>query len=169
MYHFFTDLTQYLIPYLGSNIIAIILVLTAFIYPRFTKWIFAIIFLWAAIINLTTARATPEVYLEYASLSIVPVYKTFILEFFSRHITEIVSTIAVGQLIISVLLIQKQRYSVWGIIGAIVFLILIAPLGVGSAFPATILMAIALYQVHKNITVMQHVEENHAYENLNHI
>ena len=32
-----------------------------------------------------------------------------------------------------------------GAVGAIIFLVAIAPLGVGSAFPCTVIMAIALY------------------------
>jgi hypothetical protein len=104
---------------------------------------FVALFAWAAQVNFRTAFAAPEVYLEYAPLAWSPWYRDFILGPFARHITPIVATIAVGQAAIAVGVSLAGRAARLALIGAVVFLVAIAPLGIGSGFPATVIMALA--------------------------
>lgn len=71
-------------------------------------------------------------------------YAHFITGWFSRHIQDVVLAIALGQFAIAVLLIQRRPWRVLGVLGAMVFLLAIAPLGVGSAFPFSLIFIAAI-------------------------
>lgn len=107
------------------------------------RLLFVLLFLWAAEVNLRTALGRPQVYLEYAPLAYSDLYRQFILGFFSRHITPLVAAVAMAQFLIAVLVSLRGFTVQLGLIGAIVFLVAIAPLGTGSGFPSTLVMAVA--------------------------
>lgn len=99
---------------------------------------------WASWTNATTAFRHPGVYLEYADLTFFPVYRNIILGPFSAHVTGYVVTIAIAQAFIALGLLLGgglARITTWS---AIVFLVGIAPFGVGSGFPCTLLFAAGL-------------------------
>ncbi|MDR3693941.1 hypothetical protein [Mucilaginibacter sp.] len=138
-------LKQYLIPYLLSNIIFGLSIVAALKKPMVCRVFFATFFLWACYINSVTAIATPRVYLTYARLNALPFYSNFITGFFSQHITLFVLMIAAGQLSIACGLVLNKKLTKFACLGGIIFGMSIAPLGIGSAFPATISMAVAFY------------------------
>jgi hypothetical protein len=84
----------------------------------------------------------PTAYLEYARWAVGP-YRRFILGPFSRHTGLFVGAVAVGQLAIAGLLATRGRAGALGLAGAIVFLLAIAPLGQGAAFPFSLVAAAA--------------------------
>ena len=94
----------------------------------------------------------PHDYLSYADLTFLPLYKTFILGWFSEHIRLSVGVIATAQAFIAIALLMKGWIYKAGLIGAILFLIAIIPLGVGYAFPCTLLLAIGLVMLRKQDT-----------------
>jgi hypothetical protein len=49
---------------------------------------------------------------------------------------------------VGIFLFRHGKLFLLGIIGGIVFLVAIAPLGIGSAFPSTLLMAFCLVLLH---------------------
>lgn len=138
-------LKEWLIPYIISNIVFILSIVAALRKPMWTRIFFAGFFLWAAYFNSTTAIQSPEIYLTYATLNALPVYSRFINGFFSGHITVIVFSIAVGQFLIALGLILNKIWVRLACISGIIFGLAIAPLGVGSGFPATVCMAIAFF------------------------
>jgi hypothetical protein len=135
---------EYLVPYLVSNGVALAILTFAFVRPRAVRWIWAGIFVWAAAVNTLTAHQTPLAYLAYAALTPSAFYRHFIENWFSQHILLTVQTIAVGQLAIALLLANGGRARKYGVIGASIFLLAIAPLGVGSAFPFSLMAAASL-------------------------
>lgn len=136
----------YLISWVISNIVGILILLAAYKKPRLARGIFFLLFGWASWINYTTAHTTPEVYLDYASMS-VDLYSEFIMGWFSHHITPVISVIAVGQGMIALGMILRGLWVKMACIGATVFLLSIAPLGVGAGFPFSITVSIAAYLV----------------------
>jgi hypothetical protein len=100
------------------------------------------IFVWAASVNTITVAREPWVYLAYGALTPSALYREFIDGWFSAHIQPFVLSIAAGQLTIAILLSRSGDARWLGIVGASVFLLAIAPLGVGSGFPFS-LIAIA--------------------------
>ena len=135
--------TQMFYARFGSNIVALLMVFACWRWRTVGRWMFVLLFAWAAQMNLRTAITRPDVYLEYAPLAYSEAYRHFILGYFARHITAIVGTIAIGQLLIAILISLRGRAVRLGLTGAIVFLVAIIPLGIGSGFPATPIMALA--------------------------
>lgn len=138
-------LKEWLIPYIISNIVFVLSIVAAIKRPMWTRIFFAGFFLWAAYFNYTTAIQSPEIYLTYATLNALPAYSRFINGLFSEHITVIVFGIAAGQFLIALGLILNKIWVGLACIGGIIFGLAIAPLGVGSGFPATVCMAIAFF------------------------
>lgn len=135
---------EFLGPYLGSNIISTGLVFAAVKWPRLTRVPFVLIFVAAGLFNTYTAHTQPDVYLDYGDMAVLDVYRRFIDGFFSEYTQAIVLAIAVGQLSVGALLTGSGHLLRMGVAGGVIFFIAIAPLGVGSAFPATLLVAVAL-------------------------
>ena len=114
-------------------------------WPNVGRFLFVLLFLWAGYINSSTAISNPEEYLNYGNFAWLEFYKDFIYGFFGEHITVIVLLIAFCQLLIGILLLTKGAAVKWACWGGIVFLLAIAPLGVGSGFPTSLIMAAGLW------------------------
>jgi hypothetical protein len=120
---------------------SLVLLLVAWKWTNAGTVLFALLFTLAGILNFYFALHKPQVYWEYANLNPVSLYKTFIEGFFSQHTKLIVTLIAVGQLAIGFGLATQNGLKKYAAAGAILFLIAIAPLGMGSAFPSTLILA----------------------------
>ena len=138
------DQAPYLQLYLIANLLAVLLLAAAFMKPRWARWGFVLLFAWAAITNASTSLRDPNVYLEYADLTFLPIYRSVILGAFSEHIAFYVCAIAFCQALIAFGLLAGGRLSRIATWGAIIFLLAIAPFGVGSGFPCTVLFAAGL-------------------------
>ena len=135
-------LDDYIIPYIISQLVSIIILVAAWNRTRWARWLFAVLFFWAFCINLYLGLTSPDSYLDYTRFAI-PIYKDFINGWFSRYDHIIIPLIAIGQLIIAVGMLLKKWWVSWACIGTIIFLLSIAPLMVGSAFPFSITVSIA--------------------------
>ena len=134
-------------PYAVTNLISVILIFIGLKWPGIGKVVWGAVFLLAGVFNLYTVSTNTEAYLGYSQWAITP-YQDFINGIFSDHTALIVSAIALGQILVGVLLFLKKRPFQLGIAGGIIFLIAICPLGLGSAFPAPLLMATSLTLVY---------------------
>ena len=135
----------YLIGYLISNVVAILMLLSAWKWPRVGRLLFCLLFAWACWINWKTVTQSPRVYLDYAELAFSDWYKQFIRGWFSGHIKLVVGFIATCQGLIAMAMLLRGWIFKAGLIGGITFLLSILPFGVGSAFPATLIMAAGMY------------------------
>lgn len=136
-------LPVWIIPYASTQAGMALLALVCWRWKGAGRALFVLLFLGAAIVNAVTASARPSDYLSFADSAWSETYREFILGFFSRHIPVIVGLIAAGQFAIALLVAGRGRAVRLGLAGAMVFLIAIAPLGIGSAFPGTLVAALA--------------------------
>jgi hypothetical protein len=143
---------EYFVMYLGANLIALFILGLAFWRPRIARWVWVGIFVWAASVNTMTAATEPWVYLAYADLTPSAVYRDFINGWFSTHIQPFVLAIAVGQLITAILMSRSGAPRTLGVINACVFLLAIAPLGVGSGFPFSLIAIASLLVMERKLT-----------------
>lgn len=142
-------LREYFIPWSISNTVAIVVLIAALERPKLARLLFVILFAWACWINIVTVHSSPQVYLEYAALTPVGFYKNFITGWFATHITTMVTIIAIGQGIIAIGFLLKGWWVKLAGIGAILFFLSIAPFGIGSGFPCTVIGAITVYFILK--------------------
>jgi hypothetical protein len=127
---------------IGSNVVALLMLVVSWRWRNVGRVLFFALFLWAAQINMRTALSNPTAYLEYARWAVAP-YRRFILGPFARHTSVMVGAIALGQLAIALLVALRGRAVTVGLAGAVLFLLAIAPLGRGSAFPFSLVTSFA--------------------------
>jgi hypothetical protein len=139
---YMNGLEEYIIPYLISQVVSVIILIVAWNRTKWARWLFALLFFWAFCINLYLGLTSPDSYLDNARFAI-PLYQDIINGWFSHYNHIIIPLIAVGQLLIAIGMLLKDWWVKWACIGSIVFLMSIAPLLVGSAFPFSITMSIA--------------------------
>ncbi|MFO8235393.1 MAG: hypothetical protein R6U04_08330 [Bacteroidales bacterium] len=136
---------EYMIPVIISNILAVILMLLSFHFTNFMRFLWGIIFMIAGIINLITVYNNPQIYISGFGPAAIDYYKEIIYGPFSENPGLYVTLIAAGQIIAGALMWSKHLWYNIGILGGIIFFIAIAPLGVGSAFPSSLIMAVGLF------------------------
>ena len=136
---------QYLNAYLISNAIALALLALSFRRANWVRVLSVAIFGWAAYTNSHIAMNRPLDYQTFGELTTSSLYREFIYGWFREHTATLLLPIAAGQLAIALMLIKNGRTTRrLGVIGGVIFLLAIAPLGVGSAFPFSITYGIAL-------------------------
>jgi hypothetical protein len=137
--------SEYLAPYLISNAIALGLLALSFRRPVWVRWASVVIFAWAAFQNSRIALTSPLDYQTFGELTFIRAYREFIYGWFREHTRALLLPIAAGQLAIAALLLTNTRRTIRvGVAGAVLFLLAIAPLGVGSAFPFSLTYGLAL-------------------------
>jgi hypothetical protein len=145
----FNDAHFVWIAYIISNMVGWLYLFVAVKKTWIARLMFFLLFSWASWLNLNTASQHPEVYLVYAEKSI-SIYTDFIQGWFKNHITLFVSCVAVGQGMIAVGMLLKGVWVKLACIGAIIFLLAIAPLGLNSAFPFSLFVSAAAYFIIRN-------------------
>lgn len=140
--------TEAIIASIASNIVALFLLLLEWKKKNAARICFALLFIWASVVNWRTAHNAPGEYQNYSSYA-VGFYKTIINDYFSRHITGYVSIIAVAQFIMGLGFLARGIIVKASCLAGIVFFIGIAPLGLGAAFPFSITAAVALILLYR--------------------
>ncbi|MBD0849591.1 hypothetical protein [Maribacter arenosus] len=138
-------LREYFIQWMASNTIAILLLIASFRRPKLARLVFSLLFAWACWLNYTTAHHHPEDYLNYASMTPFVWVRDFINDWFKGHITGIITVISVGQGLIALGMLLQGWWVQVASVCAILFLLAIIPLGIGSGFPCSLILALAVY------------------------
>jgi hypothetical protein len=139
-------LQEYFVPYLISQAASLIILIAAWKRSRWARWLFFALFLWASVTNMYLGLTDPDSYLDNARFAI-PLYQDFIYGWFSHYNHIIIPVIAVGQFCIAIGMLLYSWWVKLACIGSIFFLLSIAPLMVGSAFPFSITVSIAAFLV----------------------
>lgn len=137
------------IAYSISNILALLLLWACWKRPSWGRLLFFLLFGWAAWFNAVTALSSPGIYTGYAQYTFSAAYRAFISGYFAAHPAPFVLAIAVGQAGISIGMLAKGWLFRLGAAGGMVFLAAITPLGVGSAFPCTLIMGAGLWMLYR--------------------
>jgi hypothetical protein len=139
------DNQTYVLLLVISNVVAILQLIAAVKWPRIARISFFLLFAWASWTNWNESQQTPQFYLDYADLTWSGWYRDFINGWFAGHIQSAVGFIATCQGFIAISMLLKGWIFRFGAIGAIIFLLAILPFGVGSGFPCTSIMAVAMF------------------------
>ena len=142
-------LKEYFTPWILSNVVGILILVSAIRKPRLARLLFVLLFSWACWINYTTAHDSPTDYLNYASLTPFATYESFINGWFENNIVSMVTFISIGQALIAIGMLLKGLIFRIACFGAIIFFIAISPLGIGSGFPFPIICLVAIYVILK--------------------
>jgi hypothetical protein len=135
------DNSIYLTLYIISNMVALLMFWAGWKNPRLLRLLLCLVFVWASWTNWNESSVAPQFYLDYSAVTFSDLYRHFINGWFSTHIMLAVGFIAICQSLIALSMLLKAWLFKTGAIGAIIFLLAIAPLGFGSAFPCTLILA----------------------------
>lgn len=138
-------LSEYWIPLLISNAMALVLLALSWYIPKGARYVWALVFTAASVANFVTSVNHPMAYVTgYAPLAVFGFLRSFIEGWFAQHVQWCVMAIALTQFLISAGFIWGgwARRVAAGV--AITFLLGISLLGLGSAFPAPLIMAGAI-------------------------
>jgi len=136
--------TEYTVAYIITNVIAIVTAVIVMLWPNVGRVFLSGIFIGAAAFNAFTASENPGLYLQFSELTTSGFYRSIILGPFSEHIQAYILIIAAGQVFIGAFLLYKGKLMKTAMLAGIIFLLAIAPLGIGSAFPSSLILATAL-------------------------
>jgi hypothetical protein len=146
---------EFLVSYVVANVLGVGVLMLAFRRPRLVRWFWAAVFAWAASVNVLTSVRTPWEYMVYAALTPAEAYRGFIEGWVSQHVRPMVLSIAAGQIVIALLLVRGSQARRTGVVGATIFLLAIAPLGVGSAFPFGLTAIASLLVMERGLAAMR--------------
>ncbi len=135
---------QWVGPYLVSNIAAVIFLLAAWRWRGVARYILGVGFVVAGLFNSWAALHSPQIYVQGFGPHSLSLYRAFIYGTFSRHVRLFVLAIACGQVLVGVLAFAPRPWRTLSSSGAIIFLLAITPLGIGSAAPAPLIFAIGV-------------------------
>lgn len=131
------------LTYLVANMVSLVVLIAAILRPVTARWMLSLIFIGAGIFNAIMAIREPDLFMVYGAMTPSAAYEQFIYGAFRNNITAIVLSISICQLAAGIFIAAGRSLVVTGLAAAITFLIAIAPLGAGSAFPSTLLLAAA--------------------------
>ncbi|MFW6101762.1 MAG: hypothetical protein ACOC90_10285 [Bacteroidota bacterium] len=135
---------QFMLPVILANLLAVVIMLLSYNFPRFMRFIWGLIFIIAGIVNLITVVNEPGVYVDAFGPAAIDFYKEIIYGPFNKQPGVYVALIAGGQILIGSLIWFSGFWYYLGLTGGLIFFLAIAPLGAGSAFPSTVFLAIGL-------------------------
>ena len=91
-------------------------------------------------INVVTVLVAPQSYIEMGKNALIPLYRWIFLNIVSLNPALFVLPVAAYQITIALMMLYKKKYVKMGLIGGIVFLVLVTPLGIESV-PNVVLAA----------------------------
>ena len=130
--------------YTVCNFLAMAVLLVGLERALLARLAYSLLFGVTSLLNVYLAFFHPEAYLALARYSLVPIYESFILGWFSQHTQVFILGLATLQLWVALSIWARGWFFRAGVTTGILLLALLLPLGLGAAFPAPLNMAIGL-------------------------
>lgn len=113
------------------------------------RFFFGCIYIIGGIANIVVTMVRPSTYMDFADTAFIPFYKHFLIEYFYYNIPAFTIPAAFYQITIGLLIICKDMFVKIGLVGAVIFSLLIIPLG-QEQLPNIIFVAFMIYLLRKN-------------------
>jgi hypothetical protein len=137
-----TALPDMLFPWFISNMVGFVLLWIAIKVPWLSRKAWGVLLILASIVNIYTVLTDPKGYIEFGVLAIPPM-QHFIYSRYFANPAFFVLFIAACQSIVGFVFLLSETPSLLkaGLTGAIIWFFGLAPLGLGSAFPLSLVYA----------------------------
>jgi hypothetical protein len=135
---------EYFIPIFIGNLLAIILMLLSYHFPRVLRVIWGAIFITMGVVSLITVYNNPSVFIDLIGSKPVKFYQDFIDKTMVEHPGAFILLLGVIQILFGGMIWSRKVWFILGCIGAVLFLLAILPLGLAITFPLTIFMALSI-------------------------
>ncbi len=139
------DSPDELLPYLASNIVALLMIWLGWKKPYCAKLIWGIVFIVSAAISFYFGYKDPELIIkEFRETMLLPWDENKAQEYFRNNAQSIIITLSMYLFVCGILLLPLRPYYQIGSIAGAFILLCIATFGPESALPATLTMAASL-------------------------
>jgi hypothetical protein len=137
--------TTYAVMLLVSNLAAILFLVSSIKLPRLGRALYGLLFISTGLVNWLTAMNNPEAFLDYRNFSVIQYFHTFVDGWFKQNELLVVASVAILMFLIALgLQLRGIVFKIAAVLG-ITFLMSPLLLGVGAAFPATVIFAFGVY------------------------
>ena len=130
--------------YTICNALALLTLVVCLERPLLIRMVYSLFFGLVSALNVYFAFFRPEAFLELAQYTFLPIYRSFILGWFSEHTQVFTLGIATLQLWVALSIWGKGWLFRGGVLAGIALLLLLLPMGLASAFPAPLNLAVGL-------------------------
>jgi hypothetical protein len=133
-----------LLPLFVANAVSVAFFVLALYRPDAARVIAGVGFILAGLVNFALALIDPQIYVRGFGPHAMGVYKDVIYGILAQGPGRLILAIAVWQLLVGgVTLVKRSEFVKLGCLAMTCFLVGISPLGVGSGFPSTLILAAA--------------------------
>jgi hypothetical protein len=130
-------------PLIGFTLFSVVLAALCAWRPTAGRVVGGLLLLGGGCFNVWLGTTNPSAYASFGTLAVLDFYKAVVAAVFPAYGTPFILAIAAGQLASGAMLLLGGRWLRLGALGGLLFSLGIAPLGIGSAFPAPLFMALA--------------------------
>ncbi len=132
-------------PWILANAASLLLCVVAYLWPRAGRALYAALTFASAVLVGYLAWTNPAFFVEGpAEAARLALYRDFILGFFREHVVPFALALSMLIFLIGLALVLGDSLLPIGITAGVVFLALLAPLGIWVAFPAPLILALGL-------------------------
>jgi hypothetical protein len=125
-------------------VFCLLVLVLCLVRPNAGRIFMGIFFLVMAIgVNVVMVFVDPTSYMGLGADSFIPLYRWVFINFVALAPPLFVLPVAAFEIAIALLMLSKGKYAKWGLIGGIVFLLAITPLGVWTLANPILAVAIA--------------------------
>lgn len=132
-------------PLIGFTLFSLVFAALSWRRPVAGRIVGGLLLAGGGLFNSYLGTTDPSAYAAFKDLALLDLYRAVIDAVFPAYGTPFILAIACGQLVSGALLLIGGRWLGFGALGGLIFSLGIVPLGIGSAFPSPLLMAIAYY------------------------
>jgi hypothetical protein len=118
-----------LTPLLLGWAFAIVMIVLCAEAPQIGRIVFGIFFLIMALVNLVLTVVNPQIYLAFGETTLIPALQEFVLVVFAQDPLFYLIPIVLAQIGMGVMLLSKDPWVHLGLMGAMIFVAAIVPLG----------------------------------------
>lgn len=144
------QLSQYFLPWSTGIAVSLILLRCCQRQPLIGQRLFGFLFLLGGLVNVYLAWIYPRDYLVFGQFTLLPIYRRFIYMILFRQAIWMGGGLVLLHFYLVYAFWGKDKLDVKAFLLTGALLLLLTPLGFGSAFPATIILGIALYTLWMN-------------------
>jgi hypothetical protein len=133
---------QMITPTLLAWAFALAMVVLCANRPNLGRIVFGMFFLLMALVNLLVTIIDPRLYVGFADTALIPAYGEFVRVVFAQDPYFYLLPIIAGQLVIGGMMLAKDPWVHLGILGGMIFVATITPLGIEELANLAILLAL---------------------------
>jgi len=140
---------QFFVPWSFAIILSVLISVLCHRRPKWGRRGLGVVWLMGGLLNVYLAWIYPRDYLVFGQFTFFPFYRRFIYMILFRQAIWMGAILVVWHFYLAFLFFRPKPLSSLSLGLAAVLLLLLAPLGFGSGFPASLILLLGLYTLYR--------------------